>query len=650
MLDSRLAACFAAAADTLFPAVSGRAPGAEQLGVAHRLATELRGRLPDDRARGDLERLLRTMDSGLGAILLFGMPGAFTSMTPEARVEALRRMSRSPIGRARLGFKALKALAGMLYVNPPGDADRWPVWEAMGYPGPHLPPPGPSSGVAPATVEADATWECDVVVVGSGAGGGVAAGVLAAAGLDVVVLEKGPHREPADFTHRETEALADLYLDGALGSTADGGVSLIAGSALGGGTIVNYTTSFATPPEVRAEWDRVSGLRGVFTGADFEASSRAVRGRFGVNRDHNQPSNRDRLMEEGLETLGWHHAAMPRNVIGCDPDACGWCGLGCRLGAKQSTLGTWLRDAHASGARIVAGASVERVLVRRGRAKGVTATVDGHRLEVQARAVVLAAGALCTPALLQASGMGGGAVGERLRLHPVTVVWGRFSERVDPWTGILQARYSDEFCGLSTGDQGFRFETAPVHPTLVPLLFGWDGSDRLARDLLDLGHWSPIGILLQDEGSGRVTRRADGSAKWTYRFARADLSRFRKGVEAAARVLAAAGAEEVMSSTLASIRWRPGDGGSAAAFADEVGRFGLGPNRTVYLSFHQMGSAAMGSSPQRSVVDGDNESHRVKGLFVMDGSTFPTASGVNPMISISTIAHRAARALAARLA
>ena len=648
MLSPRLLAAFDAFAGTIFPASEG-VPSAADLGAGARLGDELWDRLPDDRSRHDLEQVLRLMDSGLGAILLFGMPGTLASMSPDARTEALRRMSRSPIRKVRQGFQALKALVGVLHANPPPGHDRWPPWEAMGYPGPHLPEPAPPGAVRPVTLDGDTAWTCDVVVVGSGAGGGVAAGVLATAGLDVVVLDRGPFRTPAEFGHREQEALGDLYLQGGLASTADGGIALIAGSALGGGTVVNYTTSFATPDRVREEWDRVSGLSGVFTGAEYEDSSRAVHERYGVNTDHGHLASRDRIMEEGLRTLGWHSAAMPRNVSGCVEDACGWCGLGCRIGAKRSTLTTWLEDAQGAGARIVADADVERVEISGGRARGVAAAVGGNRLTVSARAVVLAAGALSTPALLQRSGVDGRSVGAGLRLHPATVVWGRFADRVDPWTGVMQSRYSDEFADLDGSGYGFRFETAPVHPTLVPLLWGWDDGDRFAADYAGLGHWSPIGILLHDRGSGRVTGRADGSVTWSYRFDRRDLEAVRIGIARAAEVLAAAGADEVMASTVAPIRWTPASGGSADDFADEVRRFGLGVNRTVYLSFHQMGSAAMGAHRRSSVVDGDNQSHRVDGLYVMDGSAFPAASGVNPMISISTIAHRAATRLAARL-
>jgi long-chain-alcohol oxidase len=164
-----------------------------------------------------------------------------------------------------------------------------------------------------------------------------------------------------------------------------------------------------------------------------------------------------------------------------------------------------------------------------------------------------------------------------------------------------------------------------------------------------MAHWSLVGILLRDRSEGRVTVGRGGRPRWRYRFDRRDLAHLAVGVEKAAAVLAAAGAEEVLSSSLVPVRWRPGDGGSAAEFGAGVRRAGLGSNRSVYVSFHQMGSARMGSDPRSSVVGPANEAHDIEDLYVMDGSAFPNASGVNPAFTIQAIAHRGATLLAERL-
>src|SRR6266542_2975370 len=208
---------------------------------------------------------------------------------------------------------------------------------------------------------------------------------LAAAGADVIVLEKGGYAAEADFHHQEAESTRDLYLYGLTIATSDLGVRIVAGSTLGGGTVVNYTTSFKTPPHVLADWAKVSGSD-VFVSGEVEASLDAVAERLGVTTGESLPGKRDQLMESGLRKLGWHVDVLPRDVRGCAQDAaCGWCGFGCRLGAKQSTMRTYLEDAARHGARLVVGADVRRVLVTDGRATGVEASAGGHRLRVRAR-------------------------------------------------------------------------------------------------------------------------------------------------------------------------------------------------------------------------------------------------------------------------
>ncbi len=646
-------AAFAAAADALLPPLPGEpgsvwASSASDLGLPGRLP-HFYGRLPGDWARADLRRLLRLLRSRAGGLALYGRPKPFTALSPPEAEAALRRMATSRVAKAREAFGALRRITGTLLATaPPGEATT-PYWRECGYPGPDGPPPATPKALSPVPVTAPARWTADVVVVGSGAGGGVAAAVLARAGLDVVVLERGGYANEADFSHREDEAYHELFLDGGLKSTTDGAIVMLAGATLGGGTTVNYTTSFATPGRVRDEWDRVGGFDGVFTGDDYEDASQAIHERLGINTDHSWPAPRDALMEKGLRGMGWHADAIPRNVRGCTEAACGYCTMGCRTGAKQGTLRTFLEDAAGAGARIAVRAAVDRVLVEDGRAVGVVADAGGHRLEVRAQAVVLAAGALNTPAVLLRSGIKGPAVGRHLRLHPVTVVWGRFEEPVDPWTGIMQGVYSDEFADLDGEGYGFKFETAPVHPMLPAGFFGWDGGRRYKELLLQYRHWGLAGVLLRDKGEGRVTIGRDGAPRWAYKLSEIDTRHMRVAVRRGAEAMAEAGAVEVLASTTVPVSWAPRSSGSLESFLAGVDAIGYGPHQTAYLSFHQMGSARMGADPSQSVVGADNQAHDVAGLYVMDASCFPTASGVNPMISIETIAWRGARMLAESL-
>ena len=363
-----------------------------------------------------LRLLLRAWNTRALGLALTGKSQRFSQLDQAGRERFLLALSDSDSGTKRALFGALKGAALLPYYLRGGPA----VWEPMGYPGPL----GTRDDVPPAELAAAAgdrghAAQCDVVIVGSGAGGGTAAGVLAAAGLDVVVLEAGDYHDERDFDGSEESGFLNLYAL-APQASADGQIALLAGRGLGGGTVVNYTTSFRTPDHVRQEWADLGAKQ--FASTEYDDALDAVCARLGVNTDHDKAAPRDAILERGARALGWDVGAMPRNVIGCDQDIeCGRCGMGCRLGAKQSVTKTWLVDAAAAGARIYTGVTARRVTQSGGRATGVEAVSgDGHRVTVRARAVVAAAGAIQTPALLHRSGLRNPNVGSHLRLHPAT--------------------------------------------------------------------------------------------------------------------------------------------------------------------------------------------------------------------------------------
>jgi len=645
-LRSRDIKTFTALARSVLPTLSDEDPflsaSIDELGVPARFPDLFEQLAPA--AQSELILTLRLLGSRAGAMALYGQPRAFADLSPSQAEEALHTLAKHRLLPQRQMFNSVKKLTGFLAAS-----DTEFAHQAMGYPQPGAAAENRRT-IAPTRIFGPTDLSCDVVVVGSGAGGGVAAGVLAAAGLDVIVLEKGGFMTEADFHHREADSYRDLYLDGALGTTEDKGIGLVAGSCVGGGTVINYTTSFATPDEVRSEWDTVSGFHSLFSGAEYERSGQAAQARVNVNDYSGLPSSSDALMEKGLRELGWHVGAQERNVTDCpQDDACGFCIMGCRLGAKQSTLVTWLEDAFAAGARIIPDADVRRVTTAGGRATGVQALVNGHEVTVHARATVLAAGALNSPAIMLRSGLGHPAVGENLRLHPVTVVWGRYEDPIHPWSGTLQSRYSDHLADLDGNGYGIKIESGPAHPALVAAMVGWGGGEAYKRQLADYQHWSPVALILRDRDPGKVGVRRNGDPKWKFTVSERDQTMVRSGVEAAAEIHAASGATEVMSTTTVPVHWSP-DTQPIGDFMNRVDSAGFGSNRMTYGSWHQMGSLRMGSDPQTSAVNANNEAHQTGDLYVMDGSTFPTASGVNPMITIETIAHRAATRLAERLA
>jgi choline dehydrogenase-like flavoprotein len=428
----------------------------------------------------------------------------------------------------------------------------------------------------------------------------------------------------------------------------DQSVSLLAGSCLGGGTVVNYSTSFRTPDEIRAEW--ASNGVAAFTSPVYSESLDAVCERLGVNQEFNEPSTREQKLHEGCVKLGWHVDAMPRGVRHCaQGKECGYCGLGCRVGAKQSVVKTWLSDAFASGARLIVRTKVSRVLVEGGAARGIVGrTVEGYHLTVRARAVIAACGAIHTPALLKRSGVENDNLGKHLKLHPATAVFGVFDEELKPWEGVMQALYSDQHRDLHDG-YGLKYETAANHPHLFIAFTPWRGAREHFALMEGLPSTVPMGVLLRDRDGGEVRVGRDGEPVVRYRLSAFDADHLRTGIGGAAQILEAAGARRIFSSHARFVSYEPGRSGSRDQFISAGDAVGYGPGHVHLGSFHIMGSARMGGSPASSVCDPTGQTWDVRGLYVFDGSAFPTASGVNPQVSIQAIAHMSSRGLAARL-
>ena len=619
--------------------VGGGEGGAADPDLATRVAGHV-ATLPRAADRAELDLLLRLFQSRVVNLLVAGIPRPISAMTPVQRERYLRGWATSRLPARRKAFQALKRIVTVTHYAAPGTA------RPIGYPGPPGPPPATPKPIRPLRITADATLSCDVVVVGSGAGGAVVAAELAARGKDVVVLEKGAYRNEADFTQQESEGLAQLYDAGGLLATRDLSLVILQGATLGGGTVINYTTSFATPDAVRDEWARAHGLPH-FTGPEFTQALDAAARRIGVNTDHATPSRRDQVLIRGLERLGWHHGLLPRNVRGCtQDDACGYCGYGCRAAAKQSTLVTYLADAAAHGARIVVDCDVQRVTITNARATGIEARVrGGHRLTVRAAAVIVACGSIHSPALLLRSGVSLPALGRFLALHPATAVFGDMAESVRPWTGTLQAHFSDQFADLDHG-YGFKFETAPVHPSLLALAAPWESASQYQGRMGRIAHTALCGILLRDRFGGRVQVDRDGCPVVDYHLSRYDAVHLRRALAAGAELLEAAGAREIWAPLARWISYRPGAPRGREDWLGRVDAAGWGANQLLLVTFHQMASCRMGASARTSVVDPEHRVWGVRGLYVADASVFPSASGVNPMLTIMGIAHRAAGIIA----
>jgi choline dehydrogenase-like flavoprotein len=285
------------------------------------------------------------------------------------------------------------------------------------------------------------------------------------------------------------------------------------------------------------------------------------------------------------------------------------------------------------------------VLIKDGSAVGVVASVGGNRLVVKARAIVAAGGSIETPALLLRSGLAG-RVGRNLHLHPGTGVFGVFDEPIRPWTGTLQARYSAEFRHMD-GDWGVLFETVPIHPGLGSGALPWVSAKQHRELMGRFANLGVCGIAPRDRSSGRVTV-AGGTPRVRYSLRAEDERMIVEALVSAGKVMEAAGAKKIFTLHNPPLSYQPTAGGHER-WAEQVRRAGFRGKATAF-SYHQMGTCRMGTDPGTSAIGPENESHEVKNLFVADASAFPSASGVNPMLTVYAIADRAARKIAARLA
>ncbi|MFQ3566361.1 MAG: GMC family oxidoreductase [Aggregatilineales bacterium] len=605
-------------------------------------------RLMDDRDRLGMRVFLNLIDQSWFNRFTAGIAKPFTVMTPDEREALLRAWAHSDHALARQLFQSLKRLSLFLFYSLlPADAPN-PTWAALGYAEPPRPPQSPRP-IIPLTIERSTTLSTDVVVIGSGAGGGVVAGELAAAGLDVIVVEKGTYFHESDFHGRELASMETMYEKYGSLTTADKGIIVLAGSVLGGGTTINWGASFEPPAAVREEWAHVYGFTGA-NSTDFTQSIAAVQARLCVNME--TPINaQNRVLAAGAEALGYPVSVIPRNATGCQD--CGFCNFGCAYGAKQSTVKTYLQDAYNHGARILVRAEVKRVLIERGAAVGALATVQGedgqpHEVTIRAKAVVAAAGAIHTPALLLRSGLSNVNIGANLHLHPTTVVFGLFEQPICGWRGSAMGHVVTQFADLDGRGYGVRLETAPVHPGIAALTIPWERGAQHKRLMAALANLANIIIITRDRGSGRITTDKRGRPIVHYRVNEYDIGHLERGVIEALRMHEAAGAYLLSSPHARHTTYRRGE--DFDAFLQTVRARGWQPNNFVLFSAHQMSSCRIGGDTARGALNPLGESYEARQLFVADGSAMPSATGVNPMISIMATAHYIAQGIKARLA
>jgi choline dehydrogenase-like flavoprotein len=507
------------------------------------------------------------------------------------------------------------------------------------------------------TLERDRELEADVVVIGSGAGGGVTAEILTLAGLNVAIVEEGPLASSSEFRMSEREAYPRLYQESAGRQTLDKAITILQGRCVGGGTTVNWTSSFRTPPRTLAYWREVLGLK-TMADAAFDPWFTRMEERLAIAPWPVAPNENNDVLRRGTEKIGIPSAAIRRNVKGCAN--LGYCGMGCPLNAKQSMLVTTIPAALDNGATLVHRARVTRLVLEGDRivacdAHGVErngAPPSASRLRIRARHFVLAAGAIGSPSILLASAIADPhlTAGKRTFLHPTLVSGAVMPQKVEGYFGAPQSIYSDHFLDSLAldGPAGFKLEAPPVHPILAGITLPGFGAEH-AGWMKQFPRLQVLIALLRDgfhpesEG-GRVVLRSDGWPVLDYPVSGYLWDGARRAYLAMAEIQFAAGAQTVMPLHESA---RPARTWSEARATIE----GL-PMKALaarVVSAHVMGGCAMGNDPRSSVVTEAGRHHHIANLSVHDGSLFPTSIAANPQLSIYALAARLSAALASTL-
>ncbi|KAK4557380.1 hypothetical protein RGQ29_007223 [Quercus rubra] len=649
------------------------------------------GALISDRLKHPKKWLMRValwvLSTWIGTLILCGRASLstqfpyfqrFSQVSPQKREEIVLSLSFSYFYLLRMLSKAMKILTLYAFFTQVDEKDDNLSWKAIGYSGPDpefktqteqskalkkigykesdeeedvlSQKTNPSSLSYPSLI-----IQCDAIVIGSGSGGGVVAGVLAKAGYKVLVLEKGNYCARKNLSLLEGPTMDQMYLSSGLLATDDMGVLVLAGSTVGGGSTINWSASIKTPQHVINEWCDRYELE-LFGSELYKEALDVVCEKMGVQSEFQDEGFNNAVLSQGCRELGYPVKNIPRNS---PPDHyCGWCCFGCKDGRKKGTSETWLVDlVNSDNGAILPGCEAIKVLTKtkNGRDRK-TATGVAFKFEykgakdiavIESKVTIVACGAISTPALLKTSGLKNGNIGKNLHLHPVTMAWGYFPDTPVPnvwpkedkksYEGGIMTAMSTVVANLDGSGYGAVIQTPSLHPgtfsTLMPWISGTDIKNRMCR----FSRTAHIFALARDKGSGTVV----SPNSINYQMEVSDEESLKKGLEKILRILTAAGAEEIGTHHCKGKTLNVKNVGSTEfeRFVKEESSRALRGLSMPICSAHQMGSCRMGVDPKKSVVNQMGETWEVEGLFVADTSVFPTALGVNPMVTVQAIAY-----------
>ncbi|KUM52095.1 GMC family oxidoreductase [Rheinheimera sp. EpRS3] len=490
-------------------------------------------------------------------------------------------------------------------------------------------------------------FEADIVIIGSGAGGGIAAEQLAQAGFKVLLLEEGAYYTRDDFVMQERWAYPNLYQEGAARKTRDQAIGILQGRTVGGSTTVNWTTSIRTPKATLNYWNSEFGIN--FSGDnDLTTYFVLAEQRLNIRQWPVPPNANNAKLQQGCEALGWQHTVINRNVNGCAN--LGYCGIGCPINAKQSMLVSTIPAAMALGASLISRISVRQLQWQGDSISGLEAVpVDQHfqprsdiGIHIKAKHYIVAAGAIGSPALLLRSGVPNpsGRLGKHTYLHPSVISGALFADAINGHSGAPQSIYSDHFVWPQHSDKaGYKLEVPPLHPVLVATKLTGTGGQHAAL-MQQFNHLQVIIALLRDgfhPQSQGGTVQLDDAQQPVLDYPITDYlwQGMREALLSMAELQFAAGAKQVLPIHHDAKLYN-----SWAEARRAIQTLPMQKLRQTVVSAHVMGGCNMSSSVANGVVNQNGRHHQLQNLSVFDGSILPTSLGANPQLTIYALVWR----------
>ncbi|MEO7109918.1 MAG: GMC family oxidoreductase [Polyangiaceae bacterium] len=485
----------------------------------------------------------------------------------------------------------------------------------------------------------DLDLECDVVVIGSGAGGAACAYELASRGRAVVLLEEGDFHRRSSFTARPAEMSRKLYRDqGMTVALGNVGIPVWAGRAVGGSTVINSGTCYRATDRIFKKWRDDMGLE-EFSSESLDPYFSRVESMLQV-----APAKMDltggigRVISRGASALGMSHHPLNRNAPDCDGQ--GVCCFGCPTGAKRSTDVSYVPETLKRGGVLVTAARADAFDIERGQCKAVRGSLGkNRRFRIRAQATVVAGGALMTPVILKRAGLlkKTSYVGKNLSIHPASKVMAVFDETIDMGSGIPQGYAVDEF-----KDEGIMFEGASMPLDLTALGVPWVGA-RFTEMMERYRHAATFGFMIEDTSRGTVRAGMGGSPLITYDMNDFDAQKMGRAVSILCEIFLAAGAKRVAPML-------PGfDEVRTTSDLAKLRNTRFSPSEFEVTAYHPLGTCRIGVDPKTSVCRPDHETHEIESLYIADGSAVPSALGVNPQMTIMAMALRCGEIIDSRL-